>query len=97
MLWKTELGRVLFKLSLFIIVLLCIDLVLSGVMKFAENSYFNGENKYRAAIEEKSDVIILGASKAATDYIPSLISKNTGYSVYNLGTTGGTFLVQYPS
>jgi hypothetical protein len=83
---KTHIYKVLF----FIIVILFVDFIAGIILDklssnpksgiaFQENYIFN---------ESKEEILIFGSSRAAFHYVPTIISKETQLSVYNVGREG---------
>lgn len=88
-------GRLSLKIIVLICILFVVDLAISSLIKHLAKQNKSEELRYVAATAEKSEIIILGASKATTNYNTKLLEDLTGHSVYNLGTTGTTVIVQY--
>ena len=80
----------IFKILLFATVIFLVDffagIVLDKLYKNAQSGVALQENYIFN--ETKEDVLIFGSSRAAFHYIPGIISKETGYSVYNVGREG---------
>lgn len=94
--FKTRLLRlVIAKITLLICLVFILDRAFSTFLAYVVAHDRSGELRYLNAIEDRSDIVVLGASKAETNYNCEIINRITGRSVYNLGTTGSTLLVQY--
>jgi hypothetical protein len=82
---NSNLLRIVFKLFLFVIIILAMDMVLSIILS---NSFFHGQGKntrINYTLKQRRDIVIFGASRAYHHYIPPIIEEETGYTVYNAG------------
>ena len=94
--FKSEFFRIILKLiAMFFMILIC-DLCLSSLFQSAFRNVGTGELSFQHVKKKKYDILIFGASKSTTNYDPKVISKETNLSCYSLGSTGSTFLAQYP-
>jgi hypothetical protein len=89
--------RFLFKTTIYLILLLGICsliqyLVDSGLHKYNVGNYGVWNEIFAGKIN--SDIIIQGSSRALVQFDPKIIEKNTGFSCYNLGISGGKFISQ---
>ena len=77
--------------------MICIvmDVCFGRVFKFLHSNAIGGSTRNNSYIlyECKSDVIILGSSRASHHYIPRLISEETGLSCYNCGEDGNGIIL----
>ena len=85
-----QIKRFIKKLSLFIALLLVLDLVMGRLMETV--FYLQPSGKYarltRAVKNTTADIIIFGSSHAHRHYVPSILEKGTGLECYNAGTKG---------
>lgn len=94
--FKSDLGKIIVKLVILILCILAMDLVIYTLIGQSLKNIGTGELGFQHVIKSKYDIVIFGASKSTTNYDPSIIKDVTGMSCYSLGSTGSTFLAQYP-
>lgn len=85
------------KVLVFIMILWILDFVLGGAI---ENMYFSIETGTSGAMinhltKNEYEVYIMGASAAQHGYIPNVIGKEIGMSVYNTGEDGTSIFYKY--
>ena len=93
---KYHLVKILLKCFLLIATTLIVDFSLSIAINRSLRSVGIGELGFQHVKKMQYDIVIFGASKSITNYDPATINEITGLSCYNLGSTGGTILVQHP-
>lgn len=93
---KQEQVKIVYKTALFVICILLVDAILSNIICYSLRNVGTGELGFQHVIRKKYDIVIFGASKSTTNYNPKIITDVTGLSCYSLGSTGSTFLAQYP-
>jgi hypothetical protein len=82
---NSNFSRILQKCVLFILIVFLLDLLLSSILSY---QFFHGQGKntpINYIMKQRSDIMIFGASRASHHYIPNIIQKETGYSVFNAG------------
>ncbi len=94
--FKSETSKLIIKIALFAIIFMICDLCLSSLLKNSFKKVGTGELGFQHVIREQYDIVIFGASKSTTNFDPRIISNETEASCYSLGSTGSTFLAQYP-
>lgn len=94
--FNKQLFRILLKIVLFAAFVLVTDLLLSTIIQYSLRDVGTGELSYQHVTKEKYEILIFGASKSTTNFNPNVISEVTGISCYSMGSTGSTFLAQYP-
>lgn len=87
----------LFKLLMFIIIIILLDFTIGRILKFY---YFKQHSGYlyrtTYAIEETSaDILVFGSSKASHQYNPKIFEEKLGLSCYNVGRDGSSIFYQY--
>lgn len=94
---KNKLGGALLCLAAVIGLLVLMDLCLGGA-----NAWLYHRSKYGifhrqqyVLNESKDDIIILGSSRAAHQYIPSILSDSLGMTCYNAGSEGMCVFYHY--
>lgn len=94
---KNKLGGALMCLAAVIGLLVLMDLCLGGA-----NAWLYHRSKYGifhrqqyVLNESKDDIIILGSSRAAHQYIPSILSDSLGMTCYNAGSEGMCVFYHY--
>lgn len=77
--------------ALFFLIDLCL-----GAM-FDKYLFLDNDSKMKYVIDggNKDSIIVLGASRAAHHYVPSVIEKETGFTCYNYGMDGRNIFSQY--
>lgn len=89
--------RFLLKLSLYAFLVVSIDYIAGWSMQYVISNIEKGDwgrNNY-IANHVKSDVIILGSSRAIHHYDPTIISESLNLSCYNCGEDGMGILLMY--
>jgi hypothetical protein len=82
---NSNLSRILIKFVSFLLIILVLDLTISSILN---ERFFNGQGKntrINYTLKQRNEVLIFGASRANHHYVPEIIQKQTGYSVYNAG------------
>jgi hypothetical protein len=92
-----EAARFSKKLFIFLTIVFCVDRFLGFQLDFFFKYKIQGGNFgiIHQAIKNKTDIIILGASRAHHNYIPEIISQNTNLSCCNLGLDGMSIIYNY--
>lgn len=85
-------NRVVIFLVLCVFMDVLVGLIGQRFVKDLDSGFFGNVNN---AINDKSDILILGSSKAQNHYNTALISKHTGLSSYNGGMAGFSVLSSY--
>lgn len=85
------------KIACFLILLAILDYSIGGLLRYyyfrARGGPFFG---IKHAIEETNeDILIFGASKALNQYVPAVMEDILGYSCFNTGQSGQSFLYCY--
>ena len=84
------------RLIIFIVAFLITDYLAGYAFKYLDShagDKFARENFIRH--DMNADVIIMGSSKAAHHYVPSILSDSLGLSVYNCGQRGNGIIYEY--
>lgn len=84
------------RLCIFAAVFLLVDYLSGFAFRFLDNhagDKFARENFIRH--EMYADVIIMGSSKAAHQYVPSILKDSLGMSVFNCGQRGNGIIYEY--
>lgn len=82
---NSELVRILSKIVLFAVIFLILDFMIGMVLDFR---FFHGLGKntrINYVLKQRTDVLVIGSSRANHHYIPGILQKEIGYSVYNAG------------
>ena len=83
--------KILFAV-LFLFTLLCADLLVGAsaklIIKHAPETQYNLSNTIQTLFHRKSDILILGASRAHHSFDPRIIQQKTGLSCFNGGRSG---------
>ena len=79
--------KFLISISFIIVSLFVIDRVAGKVLLyFTEHTHAHAETKLTHLLNESNeDIILMGTSRCDNHYVPSIISKKTGMTVYNAG------------
>ena len=89
--------RFLQKLLIYAAIIVFVDFIAGGVMQYINTNTVKGDwgrNNF-IANQVKSDVIILGSSRAIHHYDPKIISDSLKLSCYNCGEDGMGILLMY--
>ncbi|MFT5278397.1 MAG: hypothetical protein ACI9P8_000022 [Bacteroidia bacterium] len=91
-------GRFLFRISVFILATLgllkVIELAVSDQLRASEEYYYADFERAHNG-ELKSDIVVLGSSRAFVHYDPAIIEDSTSLSCYNLAIDGGCQSMQF--
>ena len=79
-------------IALFLVTLACADLLVGASTKLiidhAPQTQYNLSNTIQTLFHQKSDILILGASRAHHSFDPRVIQKETGLTCFNGGRSG---------
>lgn len=91
-------NHFLIKLLIFLVILVLLDRLIGFSLEdiFQRVRYGNHMGGSVIAMqEEKSDIYIFGPSTAVHNYVPSILEKKLGLTVYNAGIDGVNSIYQY--
>ncbi len=90
-------GVFLGKMLLFFALLVVVDWTVGSIIQQVHRRAPYGTNwtKENWLLNEKFDIVIFGSSRAFRHYVPSVISEQTGKSVFNAGQNGQYLLYSY--
>lgn len=79
-------------IALFLVTLACADLLVGAstklIIEHAPQTQYNLSNTIQTLFHQKSDILILGASRAHHSFDPRIIQKETGLTCFNGGRSG---------
>lgn len=79
-------------IALFLVTLACVDLLVGAstelIIEHAPQTQYNLSNTIQTLFHQKSDILILGASRAHHSFDPRVIQKETGLTCFNGGRSG---------
>lgn len=79
-------------IALFLVTLACVDLLVGAstklIIEHAPQTQYNLSNTIQTLFHQKSDILILGASRAHHSFDPRIIQKETGLTCFNGGRSG---------
>lgn len=90
-------GKFICKALLFFAIVAIIDLISDYGFKYLKAHAQSGDTQKNYYISEQScdDILILGSSRAARHYIPSVLEDSLGLSCYNCGELGCGIITAY--
>lgn len=79
-------------IALFLVTLACADFLVGAstklIIEHAPQTQYNLSNTIQTLFHQKSDILILGASRAHHSFDPRVIQKETGLTCFNGGRSG---------
>jgi len=90
-------GSFLIKVALFLALLVLVDFSIGGAIGELYRRAPHGANwtKENWLLDGHFDIVVFGSSRALRHYVPSVIEKATGLSVFNAGQNGQYMLYAY--
>lgn len=88
-------SKLIVKLCLLLLIIGLSDVVLGGIIDYVATKKLIGYHGFKSVVEQKPDIVILGASRAACHYDAPRIKRETGMSVFNFGLGGTGCIVHY--
>ncbi|KJJ85888.1 hypothetical protein OMAG_000252 [Candidatus Omnitrophus magneticus] len=89
--------KIILKLTIFFFIISLIDYTVGStfdrLFSRIEEGHFGGRINFAKKI--KADILIFGNSKTLHNYVPDIISKKTGMTVFNVGMDGQSIFFHY--
>lgn len=89
--------RFFFKIALFLVLLAAFDMSVGYVGRFLISHVKDGDMKQSNYVinEVDASILLMGSSRCAHHYDPTIIGENLGASCYNIGLDGNGILLMY--